>query len=144
MAEAAPPSATAPWRRFAPLGAIALALALFIGLRLDRYVSLELFVDSRAPLLAFIGQHFASALCAFAAVYAALVAISAPGATLMTLAGGAFSHWPLILWMLLGAIAMRGAGCVYNDIVDRDLDAKVARTASRPRRRCRSSCIRHT
>jgi 4-hydroxybenzoate polyprenyltransferase len=34
--------------------------------------------------------------------------------------------------MLLGAIAMRGAGCVYNDIVDRDLDAQVARTASRP------------
>src|SRR3546814_4041996 len=32
----------------------------------------------------------------------------------------------------LGAIVMRGAGCVYNDIVDRDLDAKVARTASRP------------
>jgi 4-hydroxybenzoate polyprenyltransferase len=50
----------------------------------------------------------------------------------LTLAGGAFSHWPLIGWMLLGAIAMRGAGCVYNDIVDRDLDAKVARTASRP------------
>lgn len=50
----------------------------------------------------------------------------------LTLAGGAFSHWQLIVWMLLGAIAMRGAGCVYNDIVDRDLDAKVARTASRP------------
>ena len=27
---------------------------------------------------------------------------------------------------------MRGAGCTYNDIVDRDLDAKVARTADRP------------
>ena len=50
----------------------------------------------------------------------------------LVLAGGARSHWPLLLWMLLGAIAMRGAGCVYNDIVDRDLDAKVARTASRP------------
>ncbi len=48
------------------------------------------------------------------------------------LAGGAMSHWPLLAWMLLGSIAMRGAGCVYNDIVDRDLDAKVARTASRP------------
>ena len=32
----------------------------------------------------------------------------------------------------LGALAMRGAGCTYNDIVDRDLDAKVARTANRP------------
>lgn len=50
----------------------------------------------------------------------------------ISLAGGAIREWPLILWMLLGAIAMRGAGCVYNDIVDRDLDAQVARTASRP------------
>ena len=32
----------------------------------------------------------------------------------------------------IGAVAMRGAGCTYNDIVDRDLDASVARTADRP------------
>lgn len=32
----------------------------------------------------------------------------------------------------LGAIAMRGAGCTYNDIIDKDLDAQVARTADRP------------
>lgn len=32
----------------------------------------------------------------------------------------------------IGAIAMRGAGCTWNDIADRDLDAKVARTADRP------------
>lgn len=43
---------------------------------------------------------------------------------------------PINLFYLLmfgiGAIAMRGAGCTYNDIVDRDLDAKVERTAGRP------------
>jgi 4-hydroxybenzoate polyprenyltransferase len=33
---------------------------------------------------------------------------------------------------LLGAFVMRGAGCTYNDIVDRDYDARVARTAARP------------
>ena len=33
---------------------------------------------------------------------------------------------------LLGAALMRAAGCAYNDIVDRDIDAKVARTARRP------------
>jgi 4-hydroxybenzoate polyprenyltransferase len=33
---------------------------------------------------------------------------------------------------ILGAVAMRGAGCTYNDILDRDIDAKVARTAQRP------------
>lgn len=33
---------------------------------------------------------------------------------------------------LFGAIAMRGAGCTYNDILDRDIDAKVERTRARP------------
>ncbi len=55
-----------------------------------------------------------------------------PGAWGVALAGGAIRRWDLILWILLGSIAMRGAGCVYNDIVDRDLDAQVARTAARP------------
>jgi|TARA_R100001244_G_scaffold39766_12_gene36044 4-hydroxybenzoate polyprenyltransferase len=50
----------------------------------------------------------------------------------VALAGGAIERWDLLLWLLLGSIAMRGAGCVYNDIVDRDLDRQVARTRSRP------------
>lgn len=43
--------------------------------------------------------------------------------------------WIDLYWAVLfgiGAVAMRGAGCTYNDIIDRDLDAKVARTADRP------------
>jgi 4-hydroxybenzoate polyprenyltransferase len=44
--------------------------------------------------------------------------------------------WPQTLYMLVlffvGAVVMRGAGCAYNDIIDRDIDAKVARTAGRP------------
>ena len=39
--------------------------------------------------------------------------------------------WHLLLF-LVGAVAMRGAGSTYNDIADRDLDAQVARTRSRP------------
>ncbi len=39
--------------------------------------------------------------------------------------------WLLFLFAV-GAAVMRGAGCTYNDIVDRDIDAKVARTAGRP------------
>src|SRR5437660_3749928 len=40
---------------------------------------------------------------------------------------------PLTLMLFfLGAFAMRGAGCTWNDITDRDLDAKVERTRSRP------------
>lgn len=55
-----------------------------------------------------------------------------PGAWGVTLAGGAIARWDLLLWLVVGAIAMRGAGCVYNDIVDRDLDARVERTRNRP------------
>ena len=55
-----------------------------------------------------------------------------PGAWGVALAGGAVRRWDLLAWLLLGSIAMRGAGCVYNDIVDRDLDAQVARTRARP------------
>jgi len=38
----------------------------------------------------------------------------------------------LIGLFALGALIMRGAGCSYNDIVDRDIDGRVARTAGRP------------
>ncbi len=40
--------------------------------------------------------------------------------------------WRLGLLFAVGALVMRGAGCTYNDIVDRNIDGRVARTASRP------------
>ena len=60
-----------------------------------------------------------------------------PGAWAIALAGmsGGMSRtagWSLIGWFALGAFAMRSAGCVYNDIVDRKLDAQVERTRLRP------------
>lgn len=55
-----------------------------------------------------------------------------PGAWAIALAGAGWTRVDLILWFALGAVAMRGAGCVYNDIVDRELDRKVARTRDRP------------
>jgi 4-hydroxybenzoate polyprenyltransferase len=39
--------------------------------------------------------------------------------------------WYVVL-MAVGSVVMRGAGCTYNDIVDRDFDARVARTRGRP------------
>jgi 4-hydroxybenzoate polyprenyltransferase len=52
------------------------------------------------------------------------------------LAGGMSGHiasLPLtVVLFLIGAFVMRGAGCTWNDITDRDLDARVERTRSRP------------
>jgi len=56
-----------------------------------------------------------------------------PGAWAIALPYGATSHAAaLIALFAAGAVAMRGAGCVYNDIVDRELDRGVARTRDRP------------
>lgn len=56
------------------------------------------------------------------------------GLLLAALADGVFGFYDL--WILIGcafgAWLMRGAGCTWNDITDRKLDAKVARTRSRP------------
>ena len=58
-----------------------------------------------------------------------------PGWQGVALAAAGQGRWPspwLLLAIALGAALMRSAGCAYNDIVDRDIDAKVARTAGRP------------
>jgi 4-hydroxybenzoate polyprenyltransferase len=52
---------------------------------------------------------------------------------LAAVADGAWgpSPWHILL-LLIGAIVMRGAGCTWNDLVDRDIDGRVERTRSRP------------
>jgi 4-hydroxybenzoate polyprenyltransferase len=46
--------------------------------------------------------------------------------------GGGMPRLDLLALFLLGAILTRAAGCTLNDLVDRDIDAKVARTRTRP------------
>lgn len=46
--------------------------------------------------------------------------------------GKAYPNLWYALLFAVGAFVMRGAGCVYNDLVDRDYDAGVARTRNRP------------
>ena len=75
--------------------------------------------------------------------YARLMRLDRPIGTWLLLLPGwwalaipaAPGSWPNPLWVVLfgvGAILMRGAGCVINDVFDRDFDARVARTADRP------------
>jgi 4-hydroxybenzoate polyprenyltransferase len=76
-----------------------------------------------------------------AQLYARLARLDRPAGTWLlfwpciaglALSGGIARAPELILWFGIGSIAMRGAGCVWNDIVDRDLDAQVERTRDRP------------
>ena len=54
----------------------------------------------------------------------------------ITLAAGITGFRPWDLWLAVscgaGAFLMRGAGCTWNDITDRDIDAAVTRTRNRP------------
>lgn len=54
----------------------------------------------------------------------------------MALAGGtasiAVNNWHKWMLFTLAGIAMRSAGCIWNDIIDRKIDRKVKRTKSRP------------
>jgi 4-hydroxybenzoate polyprenyltransferase len=72
--------------------------------------------------------------------YASLIRLDRPVGTWLlywpcawgVLLAGVGGRWSFLAWFLLGSFAMRSAGCVYNDLVDRDLDAQVARTHLRP------------
>ena len=58
-----------------------------------------------------------------------------PGWQGVALAAALRGGWPdlrLIMLFAIGSALMRAAGCAFNDIIDRDIDAKVARTAARP------------
>jgi 4-hydroxybenzoate polyprenyltransferase len=55
-----------------------------------------------------------------------------PGWWAIAMAAERWPDWKLLALFGIGAVAMRGAGCTLNDLVDRDFDAKVARTRTRP------------
>ena len=91
-------------------------------------------------------QGLIGALPAAARPYASLIRLDRPIGAWLLFWPGAWSialagmgggpadarGWVLIAWFALGAWAMRSAGCVYNDIIDRDLDRQVERTRLRP------------
>ncbi len=88
-------------------------------------------VDTRAPAglrpylkLARLDRPIGSWLLLLPCWWAAGLAATGAGHTHPNL-------WHMVLFAI-GAVAMRGAGCTFNDIVDRDLDRHVARTRNRP------------
>ncbi|MBL8790826.1 MAG: TVP38/TMEM64 family protein [Rhizobiales bacterium] len=87
------PARPASARRWlAPLLIVALMLAGY-GLGLQRYLSLESLAAHRESLRAFTDAHALGAVLIFIAVYAVAVALSFPGASALTVAGGLLFGW---------------------------------------------------
>lgn len=104
-------SARFRWRRWVPLAAIVLAAVLVFAMGWHRYVSLETVVSNRTALAAFVDAHFVAALATFIAIYIATVALSVPGAVLLTIAGGILFGW------LVGGLAVLVGATVGATII---------------------------
>lgn len=122
-------------QRLAPvLALLVLIVAAFI-LRLDKYLTLDALRDNRAPLIAFVQSHGALAALGYTLTYAGMVALSLPGATIMTLAGG-FLFGPLVGATLSVIGATAGASLLFliarsafGDVLRRRAGPFVARMA---------------
>ena len=85
---------TPAFGRLIPLGAILAMMAFAVAMGWHRQVSLETLVRHRASIEELVAAHRAVAILAFITVYAAAVALSFPGAALLTVAGGViFGAW---------------------------------------------------
>jgi uncharacterized membrane protein YdjX (TVP38/TMEM64 family) len=97
--------------RFLPLLLIGVGLAAFFAFDLDRYFTLETLRENRAALKAWVAGSPIMALGVFMAVYAAAVAISFPGASILTVFGGflfglALGVPTIVVAATLGAVAV--------------------------------------
>lgn len=91
-------------RRAAPIAAVAAALALFFALGLHRYFTIESLRENRETLRAWAAASPVLAIGLFMLVYAAAVAISFPGATILTVFGGyLFGLWPGVPAIIVAA-----------------------------------------
>ncbi len=75
-------------KRFGPLVIIAAALVLIVAMGWYRHITLENIAIHRDALRDFTEQHKIAAVLAFAGVYIAVVALSLPGALILTICGG--------------------------------------------------------
>jgi uncharacterized membrane protein YdjX (TVP38/TMEM64 family) len=98
--------------RYLPLAVLAIAMTAAFALGLQRYLSLETVVAERAELRDFVARHYGYALLLYAAVYVATVALSLPGAAVLTLAGGFLFGW-LVGGLATVVAATAGATIVY-------------------------------
>ncbi len=104
-------SPTGALRRWLPLLVIAGAAALILGMGWHKHLSLRTIGLNYDALRAFIGQNLLGALGLFVLTYVTLVALSLPGALILSLAGGLLFGWQLatpaiVIGATLGATAL--------------------------------------
>ncbi|MFO1122807.1 MAG: VTT domain-containing protein [Hyphomicrobiales bacterium] len=101
-------------RRWLPLLALALGLAGFYAAGLQRYLTFEVLATHEAEIQAFVRDHLLTSLLIYVGIYVLVVALSLPGAALMSIAGGFLFGWMLsapvtVVAATLGAVVVFAA-----------------------------------
>lgn len=118
------PDRPARLRRWLPAVALLLLVALDYALGLHRYLSLTALAEHRDGLRGWVGGHFGLALAGYMLLYVAVVALSIPGAAVMSLAGGFLFGWMVSAPATIIA-AVTGAAIVF-EIVKTSFGAALA------------------
>ena len=125
-----PPLDALSWlKRLWPLLLLVVAAAVVLAMGWQSYLSVQQLAENRDALGAFIDANMALALLAFIALYTVTVALSVPGAAVLTLAGGL-----LFGWLLGGIASMIGAtlGAVIVFLIARSALSEVLAARAGP------------
>ncbi len=117
-------SATSPLRRWLPLILLAGLIAVAYALGLQKYFSLEAIVQNHAALEDYVRDNLMVAVLIYVAIYIGVVALSLPGAGLLSIAGGFIFGWALSGTVTIFAATI-GAIIVFQ-IVKTSLGAAIA------------------
>ena len=83
-----------PWlRRLVPVAIVVVVMAVVFAMGWHRFVSLETLVRHRAAIEGFVMGRYGLAVATFVAIYVAAVALSIPGASILTITGGVLFGW---------------------------------------------------
>jgi uncharacterized membrane protein YdjX (TVP38/TMEM64 family) len=110
--------------RLWPLLIVVAVLVAFFALGLDKYFSISALRENRAALQTFVSENYWSAIAIFIGVYALAVAMSFPGASIMTIAGGLlFGLWGTIPTVIAATIGATGIFLIAKTALGANLRA---------------------
>lgn len=105
-----------PWRRFTPLLLIVILALVVFAMGWHRALSLENLVRHHAMLSDLVGRHVVASLAAFVAIYIAVVTLSLPGGSVLTVTGGLLFG---CLWGGVAAIVAATIGASFIFLIAR-------------------------
>jgi len=123
------------WLRWLPVAVVLAVLAGLYALGGDRYLSLEALAEKQEALRALVMERLLLAALLYVLTYIALVAVSFPGASIVTIAGGLMFGW--VLGGVLSAVGATIGACIIFMIARTSFGEALQKRAGRRLKRLR-------